>query len=147
MQSTEIALLTALDIMTAEVVAVGSETLVEEAVDLFEEYGVSSLPVVDDERRLLGMITEYGLLQSIRTLDMCGKVADFMTTDIVSVQEDASLVEIIRTFLSSHVRRVPVTANGKLIGVVSRRDLLFAGNVRQQLLAELPAASFVAGMK
>ena len=145
MQAAEITLFTALDIMTTEVISVGTETTVEEAVDLFEEYGVSGLPVIDDESRLLGMITEYDLLQSIRTLEMCGKVADFMTTDVVTVREDAPLVEIISTLLSSHVRRVPVTNNGKLVGLVSRRDLLFAGKIRQQLLAELPTVSIGAG--
>ncbi len=138
MQSSEISLLTALDIMTADVVSVGTNTTIEEAADLFELYGVSGLPVVDDEDRLLGMITEYDLLQSLRTLEMRGTVADFMTTDTIAVEENATLVEIINTLLSSHIRYVPVARNGKLVGMVSRRDFLFAGKIRQQLLAELP---------
>ena len=136
MESSEITLFTADDIMTPDVVAVRPDTTIEQAIDLFEQHGVSGLPVVDDENRLLGMITEYDLLQSIRTLEMRGVVADFMTRDVITVEHHAPLVDIVNTLLSSRIRRVPVINDGKLVGVIARRDLLFAGKIRQQLLAE-----------
>ena len=142
MDSSEITLFTARDIMTADVVAVHPDTTVEQAIDLFEQYGVSGLPVVDEEHRLLGMITEYDLLRSVRTLEMRGIVADFMTRDVITVDHHASLVDIVGTLLSSRIRRVPVLEDGRLVGVVSRRDLLFAGKIRQQLLTDLPEISF-----
>jgi len=142
MDSSEITLFTARDIMTADVVAVHPDTTVEQAIDLFEQYGVSGLPVVDEEHRLLGMITEYDLSRSVRTLEMRGIVADFMTRDVITVDHHASLVDIVGTLLSSRIRRVPVLEDGRLVGVVSRRDLLFAGKIRQQLLTDLPEISF-----
>ncbi|MEE8452269.1 MAG: CBS domain-containing protein, partial [Thermoguttaceae bacterium] len=134
----EITLFTADDIMSANVVSVRPDVTVERTVDLFEQYDVSGLPVVDDENRLLGMITEYDLLHSIRTLELCGTVADFMTRDVITVEQHAPLVDVVNTLLSSRIRRVPVIDDGKLVGVVSRRDLLFAGKIRQQLLTQLP---------
>jgi len=142
MESSEISLFTADDIMTPDVVSVSPDATVARAIDLFEKFGVSGLPVVDDENRLLGMITEYDLLRSIRTLEMFGSVADFMTPDVITVEHHAPLVDIVNTLLSSRIRRVPVVNDGKLVGVVSRRDLLFAGRIRQQLLTELPDVSF-----
>lgn len=145
MEPSEVNLFTAGDIMTTEVVSVRPETTIEEAVDLFELHQVSGLPVVDAQRRLLGLITEYDLLQSIGTLQLNGTVAEFMTTDVATVTEDVSSVELAKIFISTHVRRLPVTAEGKLVGVVSRRDLIFVGKIRQQLLAELPVLTELAG--
>jgi len=141
MESPELSLFTADDIMTPDVISVCPDTTVAQAIDLFEKYGVSGLPVVDDENRLLGMITEYDLLHSICTLEMRGIVADFMTRNVITVEDHASLVDIVNTLLSTRIRRVPVVSDGRLVGVISRRDLLFAGKIRQQLLTELPDIS------
>lgn len=128
------------EIMTTDIVSVGPDTSIREAVELFELYRVSGLPVVDSRQRVLGVITEYDLLRSISSLQMRGKVADFMTSDVVTVGPDASLADLAELFVSTRVRRVPVVSEDKLVGVVSRRDLIFAGNVRQQLI-DLPLIS------
>ncbi len=141
MPSSEVTLFTAAEIMTTEVVAVGPEMPIEEAVELFEVHKLSGFPVVDDQLNLLGIITEYDLLQRLGTLEMQGKVADFMTTDVTTTGTGTTLVELIDTLVSTRFRRVPVTTDGKLVGIISRRDVLFAGNVRQQTLAGLPTYS------
>jgi len=132
---------TAREIMTTDVVAIMPDDTIEAAVDRFERYRISGLPVVDDQWHVLGVLSEYDLLRSIITLRMRGRVSDFMTTDAVCVEENASLAELAKLFLTTRVRRVPVTRSGRLVGVVSRRDLIFAANVRQELvdLPEIPA--------
>lgn len=137
-------LFTAKQVMTTGVVCVKRDTRIEEVVELFEQHRVSGLPVVDRQQRLLGVITEYDLLRSITALKMRGTVAEFMTRDVISIEEDASLTEIAEIFLSTRVRRVPVTRDGKVIGVISRRDLIFIANIRQRLLDELPVFSALA---
>jgi len=136
-------LFTAGKIMTTDVVSVGPDTSIEEVADLLEEYRVSGLAVVDDQQRLLGVVTEYDLLQGIASLRMRGKAIDFMTSEVAAVDEDACLPELARIFASTRVRRLPVTSAGKLIGVISRRDLIFAGRIRQHLLMDLPTCSDV----
>ena len=130
--------------MTTEVVSVRPDTTIQEAVDLFELHQISGLPVVDNQQRLLGVMTEYDLLQGISTLQLSGKVADFMTTDVTTVSQHVPLVDLARLFLSTRVRRLPVISHDKVVGVISRRDLLFGGKIRQQLLAELPLVSIIA---
>lgn len=141
MQSSSM-LFTAKTIMTTDVVSVGPETDIANAADMMERHRVSGLPVVDHQQRVLGVITEYDLLQSITNLQMSGKVADFMTTNVTVVDQDTPLIALASLFTTTRVRRVPVTCDGRLVGVVSRRDLIFAGNIRQQLLTELPTRPF-----
>ncbi len=138
MESPQPTLFAAREIMTTDVVTVRPETMIEEAVGLFEHHRVSGLPVVDDRNQLLGVISEYDLLRSISTTNMRGMVAEFMSTDLVAVDEDTSLIDLAELLLSTRVRRVPVTRDGELLGVISRRDIIFAGNIRQRLLTELP---------
>ena len=136
--SMETTLFTARQIMTTAVVTVGPDTPITEVADVMERCRVSGLPVVDQQQNLLGIISEYDLLQSIVKVRMHGTVGERMSKDIISVDEDASLVELIELFVSTRVRRVPVVTDGKLVGVISRRDLVFAGKVRHTLLVELP---------
>lgn len=129
---------TAAEIMSSPVVTVGPDTTIDQAVAILEERRVSGLPVVDDEHRLLGMLTEFDLLRAIRNLCLQGRVREFMATDIVAVDAECSLTDLIDLMLEKRMRRVPVLHDGRIVGVISRRDLVFVGNVRQQLLAELP---------
>ena len=138
MQSSTPSIFTARQIMTADVVSVRPDTPIEEAADLLEHHHVSGLPVVDDQDRVVGVLSEYDLLRCIAELEMRGCVADFMTSEVTTVGEDISLHELADLFLSTRMRRVPVTSHdGKLIGVIARRDLVFTGQMRQ-LMADLP---------
>ncbi len=141
MESQQPTLFTALDIMTADVVTVRPDTMISEVAELMEQYRISGLPVVDDDNQLLGVVTEYDLLTSIGTTSMCGVVAEFMSTEVVTVDQDTGLIELAELLLSTRVRRVPVTRDGKLLGVISRRDIIFAGNIRQRLLTDLPMSA------
>ena len=131
----------AVEIMSTPVVTVTPDTTIQEAVALLEEGRISGLPVVDHEDRLLGMLTEYDLLRAIQKLRLQGLVSEFMSTVTCSVDETTSLSELTDLMVEKRIRRVPVLQAGRVVGVISRRDLVFVGNIRQQLLAELPVAS------
>ena len=130
----------AVEIMSTPVVTVTPDTTIQQAVVLLEKGRISGLPVVDEDDHLLGMLTEFDLLCAIRNMALQGLVRDFMSTDIVTVDESASLMHLTDLILEKRIRRVPVLSEGRVVGVVSRRDLVFVGNVRQQLLADLPVA-------
>jgi len=98
---------------------------------LMTERRIGSLPVVDEERTLVGLVTEHDLLQAMSEGRDLRKVAaaDIMTPSVLTVTEERSLGELATLFQDRYLTRVPVVRGGKLVGVVARRDLLF-GYVR-----------------
>jgi len=131
----------AVEIMSTPVVTVTPDTTIQEAVVLLEEERISGMPVVDEDNRLIGMLSEFDLLRAIRNLRLQDHVREFMSTDIVTVGESDSLTDLTDLMLEKRIRRVPVVREGRVVGVISRRDLVFVGNIRQQLLTELPVSS------
>jgi CBS domain-containing protein len=89
--------------------------------------GVGSLPVVDDEGKLIGLVSEFDLLDILlKEQDLKDvPVERIMSRNVKTVQEDTPVDEIIRLLETHHLIRVPVVKDGKLVGVVARRDILF----------------------
>jgi len=135
------------DVMTAKVVSVSKDTPVHEVVGLLLKYRISAVPVIDEARQVLGIVSEGDLLRSEGTshpgarqpwwlaavlarhglsYDMLQSrtAGDVMTRKVYSVDEDAPLSEIAELLERCHIKRVPVLRNGKLVGIVSRANLL-----------------------
>lgn len=94
---------------------------------LMTEKKVGSLPVVDEERTLVGLVTEHDLLQAtIEGRDLRRVTAtELMAKKVLTATEDMSLEQLANLFQDRYLTRVPVVRGGKLVGVVARRDLLF----------------------
>ena len=86
-----------------------------------------SLPVVEGDGSLAGIVTEYDLLQAMIDGRDLRKVlaAEIMSAHPVTVTEDKTLVQVADLFQDRYLARVPVVRNGKLVGILARRDLLF----------------------
>jgi CBS domain-containing protein len=114
------------DIMTKNVVCVKPETPIVEAMDYLERHNISGLPVVDDNMTLQGVLSEKDVLCFFYDYeDVKGKkVADYMTTPAVSFNEDDDFMNLCICLENHFIRRLPVTKNGKLTGIVSRRDII-----------------------
>lgn len=132
------------DVMTRDVVTVGPDTEFRDIVAALHARGISALPVVDDERRILGIVSEADLLRAqveqaedTHLLPGLRRLAnrhtkgeghtahELMTTPVVSVEPGAGTLRGARLMDRHHVKRLPVVdADGRLIGIVSRCDLL-----------------------
>ena len=115
----------AADIMTRPVVTVAPEALVIDAIQLLLRHHLSGLPVVRDGDRLVGIITEHDIMN----LALSGNAADTrveeaMTAPVVSLPPEADLGTLIDCLSSRRLRRVPIVRDGRVIGIVSRRDVL-----------------------
>jgi CBS domain-containing protein len=133
------------DLMTTPVVTVGPETPFKEIVARLAEHRISAVPVVDDSRRVLGVVSEADLLLKEEfpepeqdlplwwtrrsRLDRAKAAAsvarDLMTVAVVAVSPDATVAEAARRMHTAKVKRLPVVdRTGRLLGIVSRSDLL-----------------------
>jgi CBS domain-containing protein len=171
----------AMDVMTANVITVGPDTSVQDLARLLSERGISGVPVVNSEERLVGIVSEGDLLHRAETgtdprpasrrswwLNTIAKkddlardyvksygrkVKDIMTTDVVSVTDTTQLADVAVLLETKRIKRVPVVHDGKIIGIVSRANLVRAlaamnnepatdandddRTIRDKLLAEL----------
>lgn len=136
------------DIMTTEVATVQSVTPVREVASLLLKRRVSAVPVVDDDGGLLGIVSECDLMRRPETgterhsswwLSLLtapedraasyikthgGQAGDVMTRNLITITEDTSLGEAANTLERHRIKRVPVLRDGKMVGILSRADLL-----------------------
>lgn len=120
-------MLTAGAIMTTDLVTVRPDSSIEDAIELLLNQHISGLPVTDDDGRLVGVITEFALLAV--TYDKRVKnhtVSQHMTRDVITVDIDDPISRIADLCIVHRVRRVPVMKDGRLLGIIARRDVLRA---------------------
>ena len=114
------------DIMSTKLTTADEYANVMDVIKLLVEHNVTGLPVVDDSGRLLGMVTEKDILmQLLYDPNVKGKtVTDLMTTEIIHFDEDENLMKIFETLVQRNFRRVPILSEGRLVGILSRRDII-----------------------
>lgn len=117
---------------TAVHVAKPGETVGDIVIRLGREK-VSGLPVVDEANCIVGVITELDLLRAYKEDQANQPIGSLMKTDVITVSEDAMLDQIVDLFLEKGIRRVFVTQDTELLGVISRRDLVFSSQIRKQV--------------
>lgn len=116
------------EIMTQPVVAVDGKTTARDvAIQMFLG-GFSGLPVAERDGRIVGIVTEFDVIRAIRdgARIETTTVDEIMTKDVISVDVSTPLDEVLDVLETKHILRVPVTEDGKLVGVISRPDLLKA---------------------
>ncbi|TWT97878.1 Hypoxic response protein 1 [Botrimarina colliarenosi] len=120
-------MITAKDIMTHEVVTISPQATIHDATETLLNRSVSGLPVVDHKGVIVGILTEFALLATAydQTINN-DTVADHMTCDVMSVDVNDPINKVADLFIVHRVRRVPVVENGRLAGLVARRDVLKA---------------------
>lgn len=128
------------DVMTREVATVGPDTAAKYAAEVMAGRGYAALPVVDDDGRLVGIVAEADILADRlpadprlhlrRDADAGTRtpppllVRGVMTAGVRSVDAAADVADLARLFVDERLRSVPVLERGRLVGIVSRRDLL-----------------------
>ncbi len=119
-------MLKAKEIMTKEVVSARRDTPVEEALELLLANEIAGIPVVEEDMTLVGVLTEKDLLGFFFGPEdtKASTVGEFMTQPAVHFEEDENLDDICKCLMEVTFRRVPVTRNGKVVGIVSRPDVL-----------------------
>jgi len=139
------------EIMTTELITVSPEATVEDVAKILTQHKISGIPVVEGDGKLVGMVTEGDLLVRNKeihvpsAISLLGgviwlenprkfeeelkkavavKVVDIMTTKVYTVGEEATVQEIATLMADKKINRVPVVRDGKVIGIVSRGDIV-----------------------
>jgi len=113
------------DVMTTPVVTVTPQTTILGAIRLLLDRSISGMPVVDSDGELVGIVTEKDLLvgEHLLAADKV-PVSLVMTHDVIAVNEDAGLGEVTQALVHRGFKRLPVVKEGKVSGIVARRDVL-----------------------
>jgi len=123
-------MITAEQVMTKEVISVKKDTTICEAIQIMRANNISGLPVVDDDMALVGILSEkdvvslaYDIIYQANNLES-KKVRNFMTERAISFDKDENFLDVC-DFLSKNLfRRVPITSEGKLVGLISITDII-----------------------
>jgi CBS domain-containing protein len=109
------------DIMTREIITVSPRTKVKDLAMILIKNQISGAPVADKTGKILGIVSEADIVAKR------GKDANaIMSRKVVSVRQDTALDEIAQLMMTHAIKRVPVTDGGKIIGIVSRADVVSA---------------------
>ena len=119
-------MLRAKDIMSKDVISVKNETPILEAIKILVENHISGLPVVKDDMTLMGILSEKDAIVLFYESDEADNktVSDYMTSPAVCFEEGEALLNVCDFLAKNIFRRVPITSNGKLVGIISVRDVL-----------------------
>lgn len=140
------------EFMTTKLTTCSSDQTVKDAADLMTEKGISILPVVDADNKLLGIVTESDFIgkeidvphamvslkqlfgqtyhnqdiESVYRAARDTKLEKVMSKDVRTVDKESTLTSVIETMVAYHLKRLPVIEDGKLIGIITRKDLMKA---------------------
>ena len=139
------------EVMTTVVVSIAPDTTTREVARILRDRGISAVPVVDDTGKPIGMLSEGDLIRrddadrearrdwwltllaegevlnpdflaSLHSPVTCAR--EVMTSPVITVSEEADIRDIARLLIDHRIKRVPVLSDGRIVGIVSRADLI-----------------------
>jgi len=118
--------------MARKVHTVRPDQRVREVADMLVKRKISGAPVVDHFGNLVGLVSEkdciHALLRAVYHQVPFSLVSDVMTTDLITIREDTHIMAMAEIFTQHGIRRLPVLREGRLVGQVSRRDVIQAAS-------------------
>src|SRR5438270_11569228 len=107
------------DVMTTKVITVTENQTKQQAARLLAQHRISGLPVINNDHVVVGIVTEYDVISKEGQT-----VNEIMTRGVISVTPDTDLDQVSHLLVHEHIKRLPVLDQGKLVGIVSRADLV-----------------------
>ncbi|OQW98475.1 MAG: hypothetical protein BWK68_00545 [Elusimicrobia bacterium A5] len=118
-------MLKAKDVMTKNVVTIKADILLKDAIRILVGKGISGVPVVDDSGKVTGILSEKDIINYMFSGNLnTAVVSEAMTKNIISMTSDTDLDKVALLISEKKFRRVPIIDNGKLTGIISRRDII-----------------------
>jgi CBS domain-containing protein len=112
------------DIMTHKVYTIRPEATAQEVAQLLDQHRISGVPVVNADNHIIGVVTEADIISKVTREGLC--VADIMSTEPIVIDEEMPVGDIAALLTERKIKRVPVVCGSKIIGIVSRADIVQA---------------------
>lgn len=121
------------DIMSKFAITVKEADLLIKAAHLMMRFKISGMPVINEEHKIVGIITATDLFRIMSSnfasdshLDIRGIIiSDVMTKQVHSIDESASLVQMIKIMFAENIHTIPVVKGSDIVGIIGRRDVIF----------------------
>ncbi|MHC4240886.1 MAG: CBS domain-containing protein [Planctomycetota bacterium] len=119
-------MLRAKDIMNKDVITVRKHTPIFQSLEIMVKHRITGIPVVEDDMSLVGIISEKDVLHFFHKQEELEEktVNDFMTQPAIFFDENESMLDVCNLLAKQIFRRIPITSEGKLVGIISRRDII-----------------------
>lgn len=118
-------MLQAKDVMTRQVLTISKDAPILEGLECLAKNNITGIPVVEDDMTLAGILTDKDVLKLFYSPDDYDKnVGDFMTQPAIYFEQHESLLDVCDCLMNHWFRRVPVTSTGKVVGIISRHDII-----------------------
>ncbi len=113
------------EIMEKNVISLKEETTLKEAIDIFFENKLGGAPIVNNENKVKGIVTERDFLKYLYSQEkLDGHVKDYMTTCVFTATVDTTIKEAMQMMISRKIRRLPIIKNGKLYSLITSREII-----------------------
>ena len=111
-------------VMTKEVVSVKETAKMSKAINLMKQHNLGGLPIVDEENRVKGIITERDLMRMFRGKLTGTRISDAMTKEVTTITPKTNILEAENTMIKQGFRRLPIVSEDKILGIVTVMDIL-----------------------
>ena len=127
------------DIMTEDVITVGVNETILNVAKLMNDYNIGCIPVAEEDKKVLGMITDRDIVIAMAKYDLNPEeatVKNVMTSEVFSVEPDTELSHALDLMRKQKIRRIPVIENDELKGILSLGDIAVRGDQASAEIAE-----------
>ncbi|WP_243666687.1 CBS domain-containing protein [Vulcanisaeta sp. JCM 16159] len=111
-------------LMSKNVITIKHDSSLKDAAKIFAERKIRALPVIDDEGRIVGLITTSEVSKAYYEGDLNARIEDYMRRDVPTVDKEADIYDAMRLMTVNKIGRLIVVSGGKPVGIITRTDIL-----------------------